>query len=281
MHSQKRYSEMVGDTHLGCKVSAQSAAVSVKTEVTTTKKVSLDDKHTRRSAGIACFGLFSHNGVTTLKVLLGTKRCSYAFSELAQGKYIGGKREIMKKLDQMYLDDKLVVCSGVFDMIWYRVWLNFSKPSSYYVAKNKFETTFLTDGGVSLRKMISKSRNKPRVWEIPKGRKRSKNEAEINCAIREFHEETGISPSGYKLYPEFTRTCSFSDNGITYTNTYYLAFTRNPIQPDIKMSNKEQCDELTELKWMDLNEIRLVDLDGRLEKVIKPMMNYLKNRFRE
>lgn len=240
-----------------------------------------DEKNTRRSVGIACFAPIEENGVTRLKVLLGTKRFSYALNEIAQGKYTADKAELAKKFDNMYLEDKLVVASMTFDYIWYRVWLNFHRTPSYYIAKSKFESTFLVDQGNMLRRLIERSKNKPRVWEVPKGRKKNKSEADINCAMREFQEETGMTSKMYKLYPDVKRTYSFTDNGITYINTYYLAFTRTPISPEISLKNKDQVDEMGELKWMDLDEIRTVDTNGHLEQFLKPMMNYVRNRLRE
>ncbi len=240
-----------------------------------------EERNTRRSVGIACFAVVEKGGEKQLKVLLGTKRFSYALNEIAQGKYTADRAELAKKFDNMYLEDKLVVASMTFDYIWYRVWLNFNRTSAYYTSKSKFESTFLVDNGNMLRRLIEHSKNKPRVWEVPKGRKKNRSEADINCAMREFQEETGMTSRMYKLYTDMKRTYTFTDNGITYVNTYYLAFTRTPISPEISLKNKEQVDEIGELKWMNIDEIRAVDQSGHLENVIKPMLNYVRNRLRE
>lgn len=235
-----------------------------------------DQKHTKESKGIALVSIVDQQ----MKILMTSKRFSHAFNEFVHGKYTMNKELLLRLFDQMYLEDKIVILSLDFAQIWYRVWLSLHKTPFYYIAKSKFESTFLVDGGTLLKKLIQRSKNAPKIWEIPKGRKKNKNEADVSCAAREFEEETSVTPKMYKLFPDAKRTYSYTDKGITYVNTYYIAYTKNAIEPVISFKNKEQIDEIGDIKWMSIEEIRLIDDDRRLQQFIRPIFRYVKNRLR-
>jgi len=228
----------------------------------------------RVSFGVACCRF--NNGRP--EILLVCKRFSYAYNAFVRGKYNSGNNaELIALFNGMTVEEKLDIRSLNFTQIWYRVWLdNISKTSNYYVAKNKFESTFMVDGGLRLKKLLAKSSNTDKVWEIPKGRKSNKTEPEIHCAIREFREETGIPKSRYKIFPGAKRTYSFTDMGVRYTNTYYLAYMRHLIEPKINFGLSDQLDEIGDIRWMNITDIKYVDSSGHLVNFIRPIFNYMK-----
>lgn len=61
-------------------------------------------------------------------------------------------------------------------------------------------------------------------WEFPKGRKNWSTEADIECALREFTEETGIDRKFITLinHPPFSTTY-IGMNGHIYNSTYFIA----------------------------------------------------------
>jgi 8-oxo-dGTP pyrophosphatase MutT (NUDIX family) len=233
-------------------------------------------KQHKYSIGLACMRYI--NGYP--EILLVCKRYTYAFSEFVHGKYTmlfhsnyqKTKQDLIDLFSKMTVEEKVDILSLDFNKIWYKVWLNGSKPPSYFYAKNKFESTFLVDGGVRLKKLLSKSTNSQKVWEIPKGRKKSKEESDIICAVREFKEETGIQKNQYKILPGIIRKFSHTDANITYTNTYYLAVMTHKIEPQISFITNEQISEIGDIRWMSMAMIRVIDTDGRLENFIKPLM---------
>jgi 8-oxo-dGTP pyrophosphatase MutT (NUDIX family) len=227
------------------------------------------------SLGIACCRL---NAKSQPEILVVCKRYTYAYNIFAHSKYNSSNSAALIELfNCMTVDEKLIILSMRFDRIWDHVWLNAPKPPNYYLSKNKFESTFLLDNGARLRKLIAKSNNANKLWEIPKGRKKNRMEPDINCAVREFFEETGISKKSYKLF-EAKRSYSYIDAGTRYTNIYYIAFTKHNIEPRINFGIQEQVDEISDIKWMTLEEIRFIDETGRLEKFIKPIFNFIKKR---
>lgn len=231
------------------------------------------DTRTKQSLGIACCRF---NG-TKPEILLICKRYTYAYNLFVHAKYMSSDNNALIALfNGMTVDEKIDILSLNFMQIWYRIWLNSARSTTYYVSKNKFETTFLPDGGARLRKLICKSSNANKIWEIPKGRKRNKNEPDLQCAIREFGEETGINKKSYKVFHYAKRTYGYSDAGVRYNNTYFIGITKHNIEPRINFGMQDQIDEICDIKWMSIEEIRFIDETGRLEKFIKPIFNFIK-----
>lgn len=230
---------------------------------------------TRESIGIACCR-FNNNKP---EILLICKRYTYAYNLFVQGKYNSCNNvELIELFNGMTVDEKLDLRSLNFMQIWYRIWLdNAVKTANYFVAKNKFESTFCSDNGIRLKRLLSRSTNSDKVWEIPKGRKINKTEPEIHCAIREFREETGVHKKSYKLFLGATRTYTFVDDGVKYINVYYLAFMRHNIDCKIDFGLRDQLDEISDIRWMNINDIRYVDQSGRLERFTKSIFNFMKS----
>lgn len=226
------------------------------------------------SLGIACCRL---NG-TKPEILLICKRFTYAFNTFAQGLYNSNSdEELIKLFNGMTVDEKHDILSLKFAQIWYRVWLNSGKRRhTYCVAKNKYDNAFLVDEGARLRRLISKSTNSDRIWEIPKGKKKNKQEPDIHCAIREFYEETGVPKTQYSILPRCKRTYSYIDAGVKYINNYFVAFTGHNVKTRVSFALQDQIDEICDIRWMDIETIRLVDRSGRLVNFVKPIFNYIK-----
>src|SRR5581483_17769 len=218
---------------------------------------------TKYSVGIACVRL--HEGRP--EILLVQKRVSYAYSDFVQGRYVPGmKADITRMFNEMTLDEKLDILSLDFEQMWYRLWLGAPRHANFYIAKSKFESGWLMDEGARLRRLVATSSNGDRLWEIPKGHKLSHHEQDINCAVREFGEETGMRSKKYKLYPTFFRTYSYIDNGVNYHNKYYAAYTKYHIDLSVKTEDMSQAGEISDIRWMNMDGVRYVDPTRRLEK---------------
>jgi len=226
------------------------------------------------SQGIACCRL----NAGKLEILLIKKRFTYAFNKFVHGRYSSNNTsEIILLFGGMTIEEKLDLCSLNFSQMWYRVWLD-SKImlSSFFTYKNKFEKTFLVDGGIKLRKLLNKSGNSHRIWEIPKGHKKNKAEHDLHCAIREFYEETGINKCDYKLFADAKITSSYIDEGVRYINNYFIAFTPHVITPKIDFTLQEQINEISDIRWMNIESIRQIDYDKRLEQVVRDVFAYMR-----
>jgi 8-oxo-dGTP pyrophosphatase MutT (NUDIX family) len=244
-------------------------------------------KFSRECTGIACCRLSNTKrvmGVNTtinkqLELLVVRKLHTYAFAVFVLGRYASNDTEAQIKLfNRMEIDEKRELLSLDFSIFWYHIWSSNNRPSSYFSAKNKFDLLFVADGGIKLRALLAKSNSHgTRKWEIPKGRKRDKTESDIQCAIREFGEETKIMPGSYKLFPSAWKTEKYIDDDIQYINKYYFAYTKHAT-PTIDFNDPHQIQEVSGAVFMTLDELRKVD--PRLAVFAKPIFQYVKNQIK-
>lgn len=228
------------------------------------------------SVGVACVR-FAPTGI---EMLLVRKRYTYAYNMFVNGRYKSdNSNDLITLFNAMTVDEKLDIMSLNFVQIWYRVWLNnLQKTSSFYAAKSKFENAFVADGGARLKRLMVKSKeNGQLIWEIPKGRKKGKSEADIVCAVREFAEETTMTVKQYSLCRENYKHSYISD-GTKYTNIYYFAFARLGVDPRVNVANQTQIGEIAEIKWMNMNAISQIDIGGRLRPIAKKIFKFMKAR---
>jgi 8-oxo-dGTP pyrophosphatase MutT (NUDIX family) len=213
------------------------------------------------------------------EMILVCKRYTYAYGGFVHGKYdSGADGELISMFSQMTIDEKHDIMSLNFGQIWYRMWQReIPRGSNYYMARNKFENAFVaTDGGQRLRRLLGRATNARPIWEVPKGRKKNKTETDLQCAIREFTEETGVAKRDYKLFPQARYSYSFIDEGVKYTNIYFFALARRDFEPRINFQSTEQVCEVADIKWMGILGIRAVDTKQRLEHLARRSFNYIK-----
>lgn len=153
-----------------------------------------------------------------------------------------------------------------------------SKLNFYIKRKSKFESTFACDNGERLRNLMEGTNNIELSWEIPKGRKQH-TETKIDCAIREFEEETGFGVGNYTLMFDIDPIKEiFVSMGIQYTHVYYLAFAHKSFDPDKVFHNRQNMSEIDSVKWVDLDELKYLDGDIRLYRTVLKAINTMKSR---
>lgn len=180
----------------------------------------------------------------------------------------------------------------------------------YHEKKNKFENNFLRDKNVSLQNLVQQSSNSEILWEIPKGRKDEVEtktisgeehkrlsttstmrdakhpETNLDCAIREFFEETSITSNKYKiLYDVDPIVDSFIDNSTIYKTVYYIAKINDySFEPRIDFKNFEQISEIEQIKWVSISEIKFFNLQSpiynRLHQLFTRIIKIFKKKNR-
>lgn len=245
-----------------------------------------------------------------VEILLIKKRYSYAYQSFVMQHYSKNDTSYIRYLfDQMSFGEKIDILGMQFCQMWQRIWLNnpekffnlidvykstnFSKRvikskfsdadihKLYREKKNKFENNFLKDGGEKLRQVISQSKDAEILWEIPKGKKSEKNndETNIDCAIREFYEETSISSDKYKiLYDVDPLIDSFVDNSTKYKTVYYIATLNKDSKnymPHIDFRNFEQISEVEQIKWVSIDEIKFFNLPKSMNDRLYYLYKYI------
>lgn len=236
------------------------------------------------------------------EVLLVHKRYTYVFNDFVNGNYIylhhDNSSFFLKKkytimsveslLENMTTDELLDILSLNFEQMWYRINLQVNKNDANYIKKyNKFKSEFLDfDNGQKLINMIKSIKVRGSLlWEVPKGRKNNK-ESDLECAMREVEEETGIKKKYYVLVPNIKKKISYISNNVKYVFVYFIAFAnskllRNKINSKIyqtQMLSKNDIREVSEIGWFNLQYIKLFDNgSGHLLSLIKPAFSIVKN----
>lgn len=214
-------------------------------------------------------------------------RYSYGFGEFVHGKY--SKKNIYSVtslLNMMSVNERLIIYSLDFSKMWYHIWLADEGKEMYNKKFAKFHASWMRDdSGEYLRHLIQHSQpvyNDSGIHlEFPKGKRKTAHEPDINCAIRETKEETGIDKRDYKILPDFKRKVSYIHMGTRYVNIYYVAITRRKFNVGIDFSKIGQISEISEVKWMDIEKIRSFDTPHkRLEYTIIPVFKYIKRYIR-
>lgn len=258
----------------------------------------------KTSYGIAlCNTNINKNNIT--EILLIKKRFSYHFLALVMGHYKKNDTNYIKYLfNNISTAEKIDILGLQFSQMWYRIWLNIPEKffnllevykytnfnsvplqqkyttseihKLYFQKKDRYEKNFLRDGGKRLRSLIQQSSDAEIFWEIPKGGKND-NETNIDCAIREFYEETNIKKDKYTiLYDTEPVINSFIDNDTIYKSIYYLATLNDKNDnfiPKISFRNFEQISEVEMVRFVSILEVKFFNLQ-------KPINDRLMNLYK-
>ncbi len=234
------------------------------------------------SCGVVCYRSTLNGSQRRHEILLVKKRITYAFSVFVNGLYDPYNREnIMRVLNAMTVDEKLLVLSQDFGSMWKHVWLALEPKRAFIQCLRKFEDAFMVDGGERLKRLMwSTTSSGQLMWEIPKGRKMYPEEMDLQCAVREFVEETGVSKSSFTIYPSLKRKELYSDDGRLYETIYFGAAARGNFKLIISARDQDQMSEISDIRWVTLQELKILDAGSyeKIARVAKPLINALKKR---
>lgn len=191
------------------------------------------------SYGIICL----HNG----KCLVVQRRDSFGYLDVLRGKYTPEDREYMQRLvDDMTRLEQTRLATWPFDRMWSNVWQR-PVPLS---AKSKFIRCSEVFKQLLAASPCAKRAN---TWEFPKGRRASVCETEVDCALREFEEETSVSRHSIRVKPRPIVDEYVGFDGVRYRNTYFgatLAHTR-----DVCCVNPQFAHEINRVRWCGIHEL--------------------------
>ena len=206
---------------------------------------------------ITNFSIFTNK----IKFLLIRRKHSLGFMEFVRGRYkIDNINAIIYLFKQMIQPEINKIGQYDFDLLWKDLWgEDNNKDFEYKNSKEKFEK--LKEGGddfLNLKFYIEKV--KPQwespEWGFPKGR-RNYQETDLDCAMREFEEETNIHKSQYNILSISPLEETFiGTNGIQYKHIYFMcSMNNNGQQASLDSTNKIQTDEIGDIGWFTYNEV--------------------------
>lgn len=216
------------------------------------------------SFGIICFRV-QHDG--NIEYLMIQRKDSLSFMEFIRGKYKHEQIDyICQLLGCMAKSEREMLLSKTFEELWNIIWYQPSLPrqsSEFQEAKRKFDVLRqgITIEGVhvNLEKLLelSPSPYTEPEWGFPKGR-RHLREDDVDCAVREFCEETAFEPSDIVLLdlPHFEEVF-FGTNNVLYRHVYYVASLQgNQCRTTtVDPQNINQAREVRAIAWFKFDDI--------------------------
>jgi ADP-ribose pyrophosphatase YjhB (NUDIX family) len=230
---------------------------------------------------------FVSENINKIKFLLIKRKHSLGYTEFIRGNYkkdnING---IIFLFQQMTQDEITNISLNTFDDLWDEYWgsdlrkKSFNKKQ-YIESKENFNCLKNKIGvDLSLDFYVNKVKSVYLIPEygIPKGRKQ-RGESDIDCAVREFCEETGYSKHDFKIVNNVKPIIEnmVGTNGISYRFVYYLAEDLTHNQPKICEKN---ANEIGGLGFYSYQESLYLIREYHIEKrnIIKNVfMFYLNN----
>lgn len=200
---------------------------------------------------INSYGIIAYTKINDiLKVVLIQRKDTIGYIDFIRGKYSQDNTENSIKLliEEMTEHEREKILNYPFRTIWDNMWFN--KKSITYL--NEFKTAekkFKKFDKYNIIIGSCSSKFDDTEFGFPKGRK-MKNETKIECALREFREETGLTNKDIKIdleNPTKFIEVFYGSNTLVYRHTYYLAELITDKILSIDPSNVFQLEEIKQV----------------------------------
>ena len=210
------------------------------------------------SNGIITFRKNNNN----IEFLIVKRKDSLGFVDFIRGKYMLEDVEyIINICNKMTNDERLWIKKYDIDYLWNYLWgnnlVNLYKneeklsKEKFKILKNGYK---IGNNDINLDYILSRCTENyiETEWGFPKGR-RNYQENDIQCALREFEEETGYSQKSISIISNilpFEEIFTGSNNK-SYKHKYFLAYMEN----DVKFKSHFQINEISKVEWCNINSI--------------------------
>ena len=215
------------------------------------------------SYGIILFTLCPEYG---FKYLMIRRKNSFGYIDFMRGKYVPNDLEHLQIMfNEMSMEEKELIQTNKFDTLWKLMWGiqdtshqgQFKKEE--LASLNKFDALKqglpigLNGDIVTLDSIIANSTSNwiETEWEFPKGR-RNFQEKDLDCALREFEEETGITKKYITIIENVLpfEEMFLGSNHKSYKHKYFLGYVENA-NDNITLNNYQQS-EVSKIEWKTL-----------------------------
>jgi len=221
--------------------------------------------------------VFKYDNNNILNYLMIRRKNSFGYIDFIKGKYsINNIEQMQNNIDEMSIYEKSIVSDESFDFLWKQLWCENANLSNYkneeYICLKKFDLikngVMIDNNMVTLNQLLENSKTSwnETEWEFPKGRK-NYQERDIDCALREFEEETGISKESIKIIENVLpfEEIYVGSNHKIYKHKYFLGFMKN-MHNNYDSNNNDldnliECDlssyqksEVSKLEWKTIEQ---------------------------
>lgn len=207
-----------------------------------------------------------------LQMLMIRRKDSMSFAEFMRGKYDPEDREYLGKLiKNMTLKEQSLMACEPFDTLWKMLWGEDRNSSDYPISKEKFNSL----NRVMLMVENLSTYTEPE-WGFPKGR-RMRGESDLDCAIREFGEETNIPREAYIVLRNIVLEETFTGlNNIVYRHVYFVALLKEPNLVNLTQKfTPMQRREISAIAWKPFEDAKALVRPHHIERM--GMLNQLKD----
>ena len=201
----------------------------------------------------------------TLSVLMVRRKDSMSYMEFIRGKYDSRDVDYLKRqISNMTVQEQTLITTETFETLWARLWGNrrdIDTPE-YDTARDKFNS-------LDRKRLILEAPSpfhEPE-WGFPKGR-RMRGESDVQCAIREYFEETNIPPESYTVREDLVFSETFvGTNNIKYKHIYFIALLKDSkcIHLEQKLTPVQRR-EVSSVAWKTLVECKNVTRPHYIER---------------
>lgn len=234
---------------------------------------------------ITSFGIiliYFDNINNNLFYLLSQRRDSIEYTDYLKGKYLFDNLTTYFSL--MTQNERQRLLKYNFDQLWNDLWINHN-CKAYHDKYNGAKAKFLNNYDYMKNILLSTQNNvlEP-IWGFPKGKKNT-FENEIDCAIREFKEESKMNINWKNLVNISPSIEIFKgSNNLNYKTIYYIAISNSKINILKNIINPKGIrgysisEEISELKWCTLLDTKdklseqrfnlLQKLENNIKKII-------------
>ena len=250
-----------------------------------------------------------------IQFLMIRRKDSFGYIDFIRGKYIPYNIEqIQNCVNEMSVMEKERILNEPFDVLWKNMWgnvnMNQFRAEEYMSYKkynklingiviynnhnnhnNDFNASDISGNNnennsniqkITLEHLVCNSNTswEETEWEFPKGR-RNHMEKDLDCALREFEEETGYSKKDVTIVENIIpfEEIFIGSNHKSYKHKYFVAFMQKNI-PQYDMQNYQKT-EVSKLEWKTIEEcmncIRPYNLEKKklIQNVHKMLEEYI------
>lgn len=239
-------------------------------------------KSKRREKVVISYGiiLFMRNKDTGINFLLYKRRETYDYME-----FLVGNWKTIDRATGMFVrmthEERDRIRNYTFDELWKDLWVyhnfryfreGYDRAYRQYNIIKRYIPHILDATSTDIDDL---------PWAFPKGKKNQSSEPGIDCALREFKEETRFDTSDFIIhrYGAPYREIYRGSNGKLYSTYYYLAETNS--QQQVRYMNTPHCirkktvtSEALDVKWMTYEEAS-ISVSRNRRMMLKMIYNLL------
>lgn len=198
---------------------------------------------------ITSLGIIAYRYTDTdaVEFLLVQRKDTLGYVDFLRGKYSETNNfQLNNIIHEMTLEEITNIQTYEYKELWYKLW---NKVTDTYDIKNEEKFNFIKKNKPYL--FVDSNWTEPE-WGFPKGRRNFK-ERDLECAVREFEEETGYDKKNLLLIKNMN-PCEeiFTGSNLkSYKHRYFLAYMK---YEDTLVDTNFQKSEIGSMKWFSYEE---------------------------